>query len=122
MGLRGSGRCKRQSVQAGLVVLGDLSIQGNIKPVKSLSEPLQVVMDSGARQALVPIENKRNFVDVPGDVVERIDLVFFSDPLSAAVKELIARTYTAHRKDMHDRSSSQGHVHARSSSQGHARQ
>ena len=28
---------KRQSVQAGLVILGDLSIQGNIKPVRSLT-------------------------------------------------------------------------------------
>src|ERR1700693_3231474 len=47
---------KRQSVQAGLVILGDLSIQGNIKPVKSLAEPLQVAMDNGARRALVPLE------------------------------------------------------------------
>src|SRR5678815_5272492 len=40
---------KRQSVLPGLVILGDLSIQGNIKPLRSLSEPLQVVMDNGAR-------------------------------------------------------------------------
>ena len=33
---------KRHSVQPGLMILGDLSIQGNIKSVKSLSEPLQV--------------------------------------------------------------------------------
>jgi ATP-dependent Lon protease len=42
---------KRQSVQAGLVILGDLSIQGNIKSVRSLAEPLQVAMDNGARRA-----------------------------------------------------------------------
>ena len=33
---------KRLPVQAGLVILGDLSIQGNIKPMRSLAEPLQV--------------------------------------------------------------------------------
>ena len=43
---------KRHSVQPGLMILGDLSIQGNIKAVKSLSEPLQVGMDNGARRAL----------------------------------------------------------------------
>jgi len=48
---------KRHSVLAGLVVLGDLSIQGNIKPVRSLAEPLQVGMDNGARRALVPLGN-----------------------------------------------------------------
>ena len=35
---------KRLPVQAGLVILGDLSIQGNIKPMRSLAEPLQVAM------------------------------------------------------------------------------
>src|SRR6516165_4807698 len=79
---------KRQSVQAGLVILGDLSIQGNIKPVRSLAEPLQVAMDNGARRALIPLENKRNFLEVSGDIVERVDPVFFSDPMTAAMKAL----------------------------------
>jgi ATP-dependent Lon protease len=79
---------KRQSVQAGLVILGDLSIQGNIKAVRSLAEPLQVAMDNGARRALVPLENKRSFLEVSGEIVERVDPVFFSDPMTAAVKAL----------------------------------
>ena len=73
---------------AGLVILGDLSIQGNIKAVRSLAEPLQVAMDNGARRALVPLENKRNFLEVSGDIVERVDPVFFSDPMTAAMKAL----------------------------------
>ena len=79
---------KRLPVQAGLVILGDLSIQGNIKPMRSLAEPLQVAMDNGARKALIPLENKRNFLDVSGDIVERVDPVFFSDPMTAALKAL----------------------------------
>ncbi len=79
---------KKHSVLAGLVILGDLSIQGNIKPVRTLAEPLQVSMDNGARRALVPLENKRNFLDVSGDIVERVDPVFFSDPMTAAMKAL----------------------------------
>jgi len=79
---------KKHSLLPGLVVLGDLSIQGNIKSLRSLSEPLQVAMDNGARRALIPLENKRNFPDVSGDVVERVDPVFFSDPMTAAMKAL----------------------------------
>jgi len=79
---------KRQPAQAGLVILGDLSIQGNIKAVRSLAEPLQVAMDNGARRALVPLENKRSFLEVSGEIVERVDPVFFSDPMTAAMKAL----------------------------------
>ena len=79
---------KRLPVQAGLVILGDLSIQGNIKAMLSLAEPLQVAMDNGARKALIPLENKRNFLEVSGDIVERVDPVFFSDPMTAAMKAL----------------------------------
>jgi ATP-dependent Lon protease len=79
---------KKHSVIAGLVILGDLSIQGNIKSVRSLSEPLQVAMDNGARRALIPLENKRNFLEVSGEIVERVDPIFFSDPMTAAMKAL----------------------------------
>jgi len=79
---------KKQSVLAGLVVLGDLSIQGNIKSLPSLVEPLQVSMDNGARRALIPLENKRNFLEVSGDIVERVDPIFFSDAIMAAMKAL----------------------------------
>jgi ATP-dependent Lon protease len=79
---------KRTSDLAGLVILGDLSIQGNIKSLRSLAEPLQVAMDNGARRALIPLENKRNFLEVAGDIVERVDPIFFSDPMTAAMKAL----------------------------------
>jgi len=75
-------------VQAGLIVIGDLSIQGNIKPVRSLAEPLQIAMDNGARKALIPLENKRSFLEVSGEIMERVDPVFFSDPMMAAMKAL----------------------------------
>jgi len=78
----------RQPVQPGLVVLGDLSIQGNIKAVRSLAEPLQIGMDNGARCALIPIENKRHFLEVPADIVERVDPIFYGESFVAARKAL----------------------------------
>ncbi len=79
---------KKQPGLAGLLILGDLSIQGNIKKVRSLIEPLQIGMDNGARRALIPIENKRDLLEVPGDTLERIDSIFYGDPLSAALKAM----------------------------------
>lgn len=77
---------RRVSVSAGLLVLGDMSVQGNIKPARSLNEPLRVAMDNGAKRALIPIENKRNFLDVAADVMEQVDPIFYGDPKTAAQK------------------------------------
>ena len=79
---------RKAAPQPALLVLGDMSIQGNIKPVRSLAEPLQVAMDNGAKRALIPIENKRNFLDVSPDVVENVDPIFFGDLRQAAFKAL----------------------------------
>lgn len=65
-----------------------MSVQGNIKPLRSLTEPLQVAKDNGARHALIPIENKRNFLDVSADIMEYVDPVFYGDPKTAALKAL----------------------------------
>ena len=79
---------RKAPVAPALLVLGDMSVQGNIKPLRSLTEPLQVARDNGAHRALIPIENKRNFLDVPADVVEYVDPVFYGDPKTAAMKVL----------------------------------
>ncbi len=79
---------RKSSPQPALLILGDTSIQGNIKPVRSLVEPLQVGMDSGAKRALIPIENKRNFFDVSADVLENVDPIFYGDLKTAAFKAL----------------------------------
>jgi ATP-dependent Lon protease len=81
----------KMPAQAGLVILGDLSIQGNIKSMPVAGRTVassQVAMDNGARKALIPLENKRNFLEVSGEIVEQVDPVFFSDPMTAAMKAL----------------------------------
>ena len=79
---------KRLPVQAGLVILGDISIQGNIKGLATLVEACQLAMENGARRVLIPIENRRQFLDVSGDVAERLDPIFYGDAPVAANKAL----------------------------------
>ena len=71
-----------------LLVLGDMSIQGNIKVVRSLVEPLQVAMDNGAKRALIPVANKRQFLEVNPDVLEHVDPIFYGDVHQAVFKAL----------------------------------
>lgn len=79
---------RERPVLAGLVVLGEMTIQGNILPLRSLVEPLQVVMDNGAKRVLIPVSNRRQFMEVPPDIIEKVDPIFYSEPLSAALKAL----------------------------------
>jgi ATP-dependent Lon protease len=77
-----------KTMLGGLVVLGEMTIQGSILPLRSLVEPLQVIVDNGARKVLIPISNKRQVMEVPGDLLEKVDPIFYSDPLSAALKAI----------------------------------
>jgi len=79
---------QKKPAQPGLVILGDMSIHGNPKPVHTLTEPLQLAKDNGARRALIPIENKRHFLEVDPDIMEHVDPIFYSDPIMAARKGL----------------------------------
>jgi ATP-dependent Lon protease len=79
---------QRRPALPALVCLGDMSIQGNIKPLRTLIEPLRLLMENGCHRALIPLENKRSLLEVPGDVIDQVDPIFYSDPLTAALKAL----------------------------------
>jgi hypothetical protein len=51
-------------------------------------EPCQLAMENGAHRALIPIENRRQFLEVSGDVAERLDPIFYGDAPVAANKAL----------------------------------
>lgn len=79
---------QRRPALPGLVILGDMSIHGNPKPVVSLNEPLQITKDNGGKRALVPLENKRQFLEVESEIMEHVDPIFYADPVMAARKAL----------------------------------
>jgi ATP-dependent Lon protease len=79
---------RSRQVQAGTVILGDLTIQGNIKGPASIIEPLQLSLESGASRVLVPTSNKAQFARLPEDVIERLDVVFYGDVDRAVLKTL----------------------------------
>ena len=77
---------QNRNVQPGTVILGDVSIQGNIKQLPSIGESLQISLDNGALRALVPIANKSQVAGLPEEVVEKLDLVFYGDVDRAVLK------------------------------------
>jgi ATP-dependent Lon protease len=81
---------QNRSVEGGTVILGDLTIQGNIKAPASIAEPLQVAFGNGALRALVPVASKKQVALLPEEVVEKVDIVFYGDVERAVVKGLLA--------------------------------
>jgi ATP-dependent Lon protease len=79
---------QNRRVQAGTVVLGDLTIQGNLKGVPSIAEPLQLALDNGALRVLLPISNKSQFAALPEQVVEKLDVIFYGDVDRAVLKAI----------------------------------
>jgi ATP-dependent Lon protease len=79
---------QNRRVQAGTVVMGDLTIQGNLKGVTSIAEPLQVALENGALRALVPISNKSQFGALPEETVEKLDIIFYGDVDRATLKAI----------------------------------
>jgi ATP-dependent Lon protease len=75
-------------VREQLVVLGEMSVQGLLLKVTNLTERLQLSLESGAKQVLVPSENKRELADVPDEVLNKIQAIFYTDPANAAIRAM----------------------------------
>lgn len=75
-------------VREQLVVLGEMSVQGLLLKVSNLPERLQLALESGAKQVLIPSENKRDVADVPDEVLNKLETIFYTDPTNAVLRAL----------------------------------
>ena len=75
-------------VQSQLVVLGSMSLGGNIIPVEKLAETLQVAFDAGGKRLLLPMSSVGDIPSVPGELFAKFQTGFYSDPRDAAFKAL----------------------------------
>jgi ATP-dependent Lon protease len=70
------------------VVAGEMSVRGMLQRVENLAERLELAGDAGARKVLVPSENKRDLADVPDEILNRLQPVFYTDPINAAIRAM----------------------------------
>jgi ATP-dependent Lon protease len=77
-----------KAVQPQMVVLGSMSLGGNIVPVENLPESLQVAFDAGARRLLLPMASVQDIPTVPGELFAKFQTSFYSDPADAVFKAL----------------------------------
>jgi len=70
------------------VVLGEMSVGGILMKVGNLVERMQLALDSGAKRILLPSENKRDLPDVPDILLNKIQPVFYTDPINAGIRAM----------------------------------
>ncbi|WIV67359.1 protease Lon-related BREX system protein BrxL [Natrialbaceae archaeon AArc-T1-2] len=70
------------------VVLGSMSLMGELVSVSSLIDKLQLSADSGAKTVLLPAKNKEDLPKIPDELLDQLQLVFYTNPLDAASKAI----------------------------------
>jgi len=75
-------------LQQQMVVLGSMSLGGNIIPVENLAESLQVAFDAGAKRILLPMASVKDIPTIPGELFAKFQTSFYADPVDAVFKSL----------------------------------
>jgi ATP-dependent Lon protease len=75
-----------RSIAAGVVVLGQMSIHGVLNRVEGLADKLRISMDAGAKRVLIPSDSRRDFAELPAELVDKLQIDFYSEPAKAAFK------------------------------------
>ena len=65
-----------------------MSVRGLLLKVTNLTERMQLALDAGAKYVLIPSENKRDLADVPDEVLNKLQPVFYTDPINAAIRAM----------------------------------
>ena len=75
-------------LQSQLVVLGSMSLGGNIVPVENLAESFQVAADAGGKRILLPMLSVGDIKTIPGELFSKFQISFYEDPKDAVFKAL----------------------------------
>lgn len=77
-----------RSVQSQMVVLGDMSLGGNVTPVESIAECLQVAFDAGAKKVAMPMSSAADIPTIPVELFTKFQTSFYADPVDSVFKAL----------------------------------
>jgi ATP-dependent Lon protease len=75
-------------LQQQMVVLGSMSLGGNVVPVENLAGTLQVAFDAGAKRILLPMASVKDIPTIPGELFAKFQTGFYADATDAVFKAL----------------------------------
>jgi ATP-dependent Lon protease len=66
-------------LKAGVVVVGEMSIQGGVLPLQNVGESLQVVAENGGRGVVLPSSSRKLVDSVPPGITSSVRIAFCED-------------------------------------------
>ncbi|NBT26315.1 MAG: hypothetical protein EBT09_07130 [Actinobacteria bacterium] len=77
-----------RQVLAATVVLGDVTMQGSVKPLGVLTEIMQLEHENGAKRVVLPTANRAQLGGLQEQLLEGLEIVFYSDVDQSMVRVL----------------------------------
>ena len=78
-----------QPIQAGTVVAGDMSVQGNIEGIDAIGEIILIAHENGARKIALPLVCEGDVAGVPRELLEGLVICYYSKPSELAALVLV---------------------------------
>jgi ATP-dependent Lon protease len=73
-------------IQSQMVILGNMSLGGNLVPVENLAQAMQVAKDAGGKRILLPMASVGDIPTIPGELFAKFQTSFYADPVDAVFK------------------------------------
>ncbi|NOQ78539.1 MAG: endopeptidase La, partial [Gammaproteobacteria bacterium] len=61
-------------VKADVAMTGEITLRGEVLPIGGLKEKLLAALRSGIKTVIIPSENKKDLVDLPKNIVSKLDI------------------------------------------------
>jgi ATP-dependent Lon protease len=75
-------------IQSQMVILGNMSLGGNLVPVENLAQAMQVAKDAGGKRILLPMASVGDIPTIPGELFAKFQTSFYADPVDAVFKAM----------------------------------
>ena len=78
----------RSSLKGGTVVAGGLNLGGSIESIYNPVSVVEVAVEKGAANILMPISSRRQLNDLPDEIAAKITIHYYLDAKDALLKAL----------------------------------
>ena len=75
-------------LKGGLVVSGGINLGGSIEPIHNPIDIVELAMEKGANEVLVPVSSRRALIDLSDEVATKVQILFYADAPDALRKAL----------------------------------
>ena len=78
-------------VKSTVAMTGEITLRGRVLPIGGLKEKLLAAKRGGIKTVLIPIDNKKDLVEIPDNIKDELKIIFVSridDVISNALVDL----------------------------------